>query len=1078
MRLAYTLRCLVCVFCVLHLMPQGGAIHAQTTGGIVGVVTDESGLSVPGAKVTALHAATNIAHTETTQADGSFRMVQVPIGSYDLTVEFEGFQTLHRTGVVVITGRTTDLRLQLSVGAVTQQVEVVGLTPTVQSQSAEVQETIDSRAMRELPLNGRNALQLMVLTPGARFSQSAQFNTPENGGWMQNPGVAVNGLQTNDNNYRVDGANYNNALVNAAPALPNPDSLEEFTVKASNYSAEFARAGATVQFSTRSGSNNFHGSVFEFFRNEKLDARPFFSASREHFVRNQVGGTIGGPIKKDKTFFFGSVQFTRKRGDPNVRTMTVPTAAERNGDFSGQKPIFDQAAGVPFPANQIPSGRFDPITKALIDMYPLPVGSSRNVTRPYNVSQNEDQYLARVDHYFTSTHQIDARFFYSNEDSVRDTNSLASIIGRPLFDNYLVSVNDTYTASANFLLTTSFSYTLTKNRLSPESPFTLHELGATYPLGTEETPREIRQFPTGYTRFFSGGLLQMEPQIYEAKGHVSWLLKSHTLQFGADIERYVMNSFDFSAGSGQFWYNGNRTTSPDIKQSGLPMADFILGRPNRFMQRGGSYQRFRESKFHFWVNDSWKIHSRLTLNLGLRYEPWLPFTDLNAPFTGLAPGVQSTELPNAPTGLIFAGAGISDLPNRGKIFANDLNNLAPRFGFAWDVLGDSTTIIRGGYGVFYRSPPFNVLRDNLQKMPYSGLQVDVFDPPGVADPWTDTPGGSPFPFEATPVSELKQFEFMRPVSTAAMDLTARSSYVQSWNFTIERELVRGSSLSVGYVGSHGLKQLVHGEGNPGIYGPGATTGNINSRRVLEGIASVGLVTTAFGDSRYDSLQVRLTRRSPTGLNVIASYVFGKAIDIASYSSIGTGNGPRDPFNYLLDRGPVNGDIAHDLTVSLNYPIPRLTTKRGFVGAVVNNWQLNSIISARSGSAFSVTAGRDRSLTGVNRDHADLIGDPKLENWTINEYFNRDAFALPALGTVGTAGRNFLRGPARWGVDLSVFKDIPITEALRAQLRGEAFNAFNRTQFGGPVSNLNSGNFGRILSTGDPRVIQLALKLMF
>jgi len=509
------------------------------------------------------------------------------------------------------------------------------------------------------------------------------------------------------------------------------------------------------------------------------------------------------------------------------------------------------------------------------------------------------------------------------------------------------------------------------------------------------------------------------------------------------------------------------------------MADMLLGLPNRFQQRGGAVQNFRESKYHPWINDTWRVHRNVTLNLGLRWEPWFPFSDNLSPLGGLLPGAQSFELPDAPPGLVFAGAGLSDIPGREKIFDDDLDNFAPRFGLAWDLFGDGKTVIRGGYGIFYRDPPFNILRDQSARLPFTGVQVDIFDPPSLQNPFADDPEGSPFPFQQLPPDQLRDFQFRRPVNIGLLNPNSPQSYVQSWNITLERELTDGLSLSVGYVGNHGVKQFLATEGNPAVFTPGATAGNTNDRRILPEIGAARFITHAFGDSNYNSLQVSLTRRSPTGLNVIANYVYGRALDVNSSGSLGGGNFPRDPFNPFLDSARADFDVEHRANVSINYPLPQMKSLSGAADMIINHWQLNTIVTAQSGVPFTVDAGRNRSLNGVNNDNADLVSDAvELDDPTTERYFNTGAFALPALGSTGTVGRNTIAGPKLVSVDFSVFKDIPITERVNYQFRFEAFNLFNRANLQNPVSNFSSPNFGRILDARDPRVIQFAMKLTF
>ncbi|MPY88266.1 MAG: hypothetical protein GEU99_10105 [Luteitalea sp.] len=1052
---------------------------AQATGGIIGTIVDETGAALPGADVVAHNTGTGADISTVTATDGTFRMPEVPIGVYSVTARLSGFQTLVRQNIEVLTGRTVDLRLALKVGEIADEIAVVAPTPTVQTSSAEVQETIDSRAMRDLPLNGRNPLQLVVLTPGADFTNAGQFNTPENGGFGPSPGISVNGLHATDNNYQIDGGSFNDTATNAAPQLPNPDALQEFTVKSSNYSAQYSRAGGVVQFSTRSGTNDLHGSLFEFHRNDALDATPFFADDKQKFLRNQWGGTVGGPLVKNRTFYFGSLEFTRRRGSPDIKRLTVPSVAARMGDLSARDTVVvDPLTGEPFSGNRIPPERIHAISAELLELYPVAPDGTDTVFQPLQTDRDEDQLLVRLDHRISDAHQINGRWFHGTVDAQRDTGSPTGILGRPSFDNDFLGIDYNYILSPSLTFTGSFSYSRTETTLSPETPVTLQEVGVEVPLASELTPREMRINPTGFSNLFSGGLLNFIPETYEWRAHLMWSRDDHLLQFGLDVQRKEQDSFDASQGSGQFWFNGDRTSSPDIPNSGDPLADLLLGLPSEFRQRGAAPQAFRENKFHPWIQDTWRIHPTVTLNLGLRYEPWLPATDNISPLGGFLPGAQSVELPDAPEGLVFAGAGISDLPDRSKVFKNDWNNWAPRIGFAWDPFANGKTVVRAGYGIFYRDPNFNLLRDNTQQLPFTAKLVTIFDPPSIEDPFAEMPEGSPFPFEPVPVGELEHFVFERPVTTGAVDPNATQSRVQSWNLTIERELVEGLALSIGYVGNRGINELLATEGNPAVFEPGATNANTNERRVLPGIADVRFVTPAFGKSWYDSLQVRAVRRDTTGRgpNIIANYVYGKAIDISSTGVIGTGS-PRDPFNPFLDRGRANFDVTHRANISISYPLPSLNSRGGLAEKLLNHWQVNAIINAQTGTPFTVKAGSNRSLSGVNSDNADLVGDPNVEDPTIERYFNTEAFVLPAPGTTGTAGRNSFEGPGRWVVDFSAFKSVFIS-GVEAQLRVEAFNLFNHTNFSNPVSNLSNANFGEIQNAETPRVIQLGMKIIF
>ncbi|MEW5980314.1 MAG: carboxypeptidase-like regulatory domain-containing protein [Acidobacteriota bacterium] len=1064
----------LCQFLALLLLvtPCGNLLHAQSTGRLTGVVIDPSQALIPEAKVLCRNTQIGLVLERVTSEQGTFTFPELPVGHYEIQVTRSGFQTLVRSGVEVLTGRTTNLDLSLRVGEISDKVEVVGQPALVQTTTSAVETTVVGTEMRDLPLNGRNALQLVVLTPGASFTPVGTHV-----GQQDNTGVTVNGLRATENNYLLDGASYNNLQFGSAPTLPNPDTLEEFTVKSSNFSAQHSQAGAVVQLSTRAGTNQFHGTLFEFLRNDKLDARNFFAKDRPPFRRNQYGGTFGGPIIRDKAFIFASYQGTKNRGGPSPKVLTVASDAQRRGDFSNStRTIVDPESGQPFPNNIIPESRLDSLSLKLLPHIPLLPSGQRFVTAPRSVDSDDDQLLVRVDYNLSDRHRLDVRYFYDRFNFQRDTGSLPNNYALNLYRNHLASINDTYAVSSSLILNNSLSYTRTFRDQVPIFPVTPQQLGAMVPLANDVAQPELRVFINGYFNFFSGGPLAYHPDYLEYRGNVSWTKGTHLLQFGADVRAAGQFSLDVSDGGGLWFFTGDRTSRPDIARSGDAFADFLLGLPNRFLQKATPPLRFKERKIQLWLNDDWKIHRDLTLNVGLRWEPWFPPTDEAGPLAGFVPGLQSRVLPDAPQGLIFAGAGVSDI-GRNKLLGNDLNNFGPRFGFAWKVFGDDRTVVRGGFGVYYQSVPYNVWREAGKQVPFRALSVDIPTPPSFANPY----GGTPLvPFTPPSQEERASFRLARPVTTELIDPNIRMGYTQSWNFTIERQVMPTTSLSVSYVGNHSVKGVEGFDGNPAVFGPGASTSNVNSRRVFPELGRFILYNGTFENANYHALQVTGVSRSHKGLTLVASYVWSRTIDILSGGSVGGGGTRvRNPFNPQMDRGPANYHRTHLLRVSAVYPLPRFTSRRG-LAAMFNDWQLNAIVSAASGLPFTVRAGRDRSLTDVNLDHADVVGNPVLGSSarTLTRYFDTSVFRLPALGTFGTSSRNALYGPGEMILDLSLFKDVRLTERLRWQFRLESFNALNRANFGQPDSNFSSGNFGRILSAGDPRVVQIGLKLIF
>lgn len=594
----------------------------------------------------------------------------------------------------------------------------------------------------------------------------------------------------------------------------------------------------------------------------------------------------------------------------------------------------------------------------------------------------------------------------------------------------------------------------------------LQDLGAQYPLGGGYPGfGGVFVFVDPFFRLFSGGPLQQVPATWDAHVNLSTSRRKHLLQFGADFARDRVISRGAGFLAGQFFFNGQR--------SGHAFADLLLGLPSQVVQDNGVAADIREVRFGFYVQDDWRITRRLTLNLGLRWDPWLPAVDANENLTAFVPGRQSTVAPNAPRGLLYGGdEGIPD-----SILSRDWNNFAPRVGFAWDVQGNARTIIRSAYGLYYNDRTYSMYQAVTTTQP-GVVRIATLNPPAFANPY---PAGSPFPRPRVDRDDYGTYQFARPVAATSFDPSARTGYTQSWNLTIERQVTERLAASVAYVGNLNLKGLIDRNINPAIFGPGATLQNIEARRRYPGLGAVNWLN-AYGTSNYHALQITANTRMARGLTLAANYTWGKAIDNISVATNTGGNAsPRNPFNVALDRAASDFDVTHRVNVSFVYDVPKLAADSAWQRHIANDWQVNGIFTAQTGTPFSVTSGTDRSLSGIGRDTADLVGDPARPNGAdpLQRYFNTAAFAPAALGTFGNSGRNILRGPGRMVMDLSIFKNFRLTEAIRLQFRAESFNIQNRANFQNPNANVAAGaNFGRILGADDPRVFQFGLKLQF
>ena len=1060
-----------------------GFLEAQPSALLSGIVFDPSGAVISGAEVTCRNTQTGLNYKTVTSADGLFRFSDLPIGSYEVTVTQPGFDKMVRGGLTLLTGRSVDLRLQLEIGAEQRSVSVTAPSPVVQPTSSEVQTSIDSRNMRELPLNGRNPLQLLSLTAGG-------INTGgQNGGSLNfqaaNNQVAVNGNRGTDNTFELDGSTYNDVHFGTAPVLPNPDALEEFTVKSSSFSASQAGAGASVQFATRSGTNDYHGSVFEFLRNESLDARTFFASRATTFKRNQFGATFGGRIVKDRTFFFASYQGTRIVGGANPTITVLPSQPLRSGDFSSlSRTLIDPRSGQPFPGNRIPADRMEPLTQRILELIPVPAqpaGIATLATRP-RTDQDDLQLSVRLDHNLTPRDRLTGRFFLNNFDFQQPSSALPEFYAIVKYRNRNLVFTETHTFSPNLLFVGSFGYTgVPRTSGGPSGTPTVQSLGANVPPALQGLPPEFRVTVNGYAAPFSGALIDIQPSTYEFRGRFNWNHGRHAIQFGMDIRRNGEYALTPAQAQGGWTYNGSRTAAATVANSGDSFADFLLGLPFQFAQQGASPQDIRETQWFPWIQDDWRIHPRLTLNLGLRFEPWLPPIDDAAPQVGFIPGMQSVIAPDAPLGLVFSG----DAGLRRSILREDWNNFAPRAGFAWDVAGSGKTILRGAYGVFFRPVGMNIQRFSGNTAAFRGLVVQIQNPPSSANPYQGYPGGNPFLTWKPPTSpdDLKTYRFPRPTATSGLDPGVRTSYVQSWNLTVERQMLAGLGVSAVYVGNHMIKGTSSTEGNPALFGPGASAANVNARRPYAGIASLQMVR-AFQFSKYHSLQLGLTKRTSNGLNLLVNYVYSKCLD----NNTGTIGGVSviNKLDPNKDYGRCDFNIAHIGNVSLLYDIPAIRSLQGIAGRIVNNWQVSSIFSLRGGMPFGVQSGRDNAMSGPTtnsgvNDLADQISAASARPSgadPIAQWFNTAAYVQNALGTFGNSGRNALEGPGAFVWDFGLIKGIPITEKVRGEFRFEAFNFANHTNLGSPIASLANPNVGRIQSALPPRNLQLALKVMF
>jgi outer membrane receptor protein involved in Fe transport len=1045
-------------------MSLAAGLFAQGSVTIFGTVKDASGSVVAGVPVTILHLETGQARNTTSNERGEYVATALAIGNYTVTAELKGFKKFVQTGITVQVDENRQVPITLEVGDVAESVTVEAEIVQVDTRTGTLREVVDSRRIVELPLNGRNALQLQQLVPGA-----GAIAAPGQG---QNSTISINGSRQNGNNYVLDGGDNHDPYFNSPSIFPPPDALEEFSIQTNSYSAEYGRnAGALMNAVTRSGTNQLHGSLFEFLRNEKLNARNFFANTVPPFKRNQFGGTVGGPVFRDKTFFFAAYQGTRDRSSPAAQTANVPSAAERQGDFSAlARRITDPATGQPFPNNIIPANRLSqPVQKFLEAFVPLPNRADGLYSFASQEATDQDLYTGKADHQFTPNHRLSARFLGHFSKFQELPGNLPNLFAAIEYSNYNLAATDTYIVSPTLLNSFVFTFNDIDRRQLSVVPGnkTWNDFGAGFvrTFTAEGVPAAISANVQGRFNAFTRYPLQHFRRNFEVSERMNWNAGAHFLKFGGSYRRSILDLQEFFQGDPALVFNGQIT--------GDSAADFVLGRAFTSTQIAELVNQPRQHEWGLFVQDDWRASQRLTLNLGLRWDPFLPFKDTQNRFAQFRPGQQSTVFPTAPVGLVFPGdAGVPEAAMESRY-----NRLAPRFGFAFDPTGGGKTSLRGGYGVFWSQIRQQANNQPSNTPPFSVRQI-INVPSSLENPYANTENPWPYQAPQTP-EERRNFRFIRPITMQPYDPDFSNGYMQQWNFNIQREFFGAWLATAAYVGSKGTHLFNQNERNPAIYRAGATAANTNARRIYA--PDFGTISNqqSTGNSIYHSMQLSLNRRFSRGFSLLASYTWSKMIDDSS----GDGGSSTDPFNFRNQRALSNLDIPHRFVGSFLYELPRLETSGAFLKYVVGGWEANGIVVLQSGTPFTVVSGRDNSFSGVGADRADLIGDPDLPSGrprgeVVDRYFNIDAFTFNAIGTFGTAGRNILRGPGNATVDFGLFKNFPVFEGHRVQFRAEAFNLFNRVNLGNPNANRNAAAFGRITGAESPRVIQLALKYQF
>ena len=1100
---------------------------------MTGTVSDPSGATIAQAHVTMTQVGTDVKRTAATNTNGQFTIPALPPATYRLTVEAAGFKT-YEQDLTLMADQNGSLQIPMQLGASVDKVTVEATATLVNTVAPVLSQVIDRARVVDLPLNGRNAADLTKMVAGTVDSNNAAGTTQ--GNTKQVPGaeaMSVNGARPDQISYNLDGGSNQDLMSNTNNPFPFPDALQEFSVQTNSFDTQYGtNAGAVVNVITKSGTNQFHGDAFEFVRNREFNARNFFAAATDPLKRNQFGGTIGGPIKKDSTFIFFGYQGTRIRTASASNTI-IPTAANMTGDFSNYLnansavnpqgkviQINDPTTGLAIPGDMIPASSMSPVAIALAKLLPinqaLPNG---RLTYAAPSVQNFDEYVTRFDRVVRGQDKLYARFYmdrfylapaYDGKNLLLTTNAGATVHTQNWTAGY------TWIASANFVnnFVATFVRAASDRGQGGNVPqFT--DFGANVPQ-LPKSEGGIRGFGItnsyfGLGTFTDGKFIR---NTYEVRDQASWTHGSHSFQFGGNYERDQSNirNTDFEDGNWQF---ADTLTN-------LGLASFAMGHLHSYNQSSGDYSDSRQNVIGLFAEDKWKPKHNFTLSMGLRWEPQFVEKEIYGRTeqfwpSAYAAGQHSKIIPSAPAGLMFVGDSYGGLNFPATGNRPDINNFAPRLGMAWDVGGNGKTVVRSGGGIFYSSRmPGLFLNDASIIQPFS-LQTTITEgntpnnlipfsnplqsQPSYAASWpllytlpTIPSGGVPFTGLVTVYGMEPGVKWVTPTT-------------YDWNMTMERQVSSSTLINISYVGLRGVHLRQDIDLNPRTAGVGT-----DASRPYSGFGEI-YENRNTGMSDYNALQMNFTKRPGGGKGVfkdvtlLANYTYSKSMEIALASNggitdMGSSKGSGLPYGYpnqgKFDTGPAPGqDRTHRFVASYVWELPKFTGMNSALRAVVGGWQWTGIFTLMTGDAMTIVLGTDKSETNLGADRATFIGSlnqyggvaPAASragcgSATCVPWLNTSLF-LPVsqtpVGSFGNVGKGAFRGPGKFNVDTGLIKNffpVKTHEEIRAQIRGEFFNVLNHTQFNDPDVTRNDGNFGGIYGAADPRIIQLALKLFF
>lgn len=1083
-----------CLVLILFLVRPGTARSQNVTGSIVGTITDPSGAVFPDGTVSVTNIQTQITRTVTSGKSGDYAVFPLEPGEYTLKASGKGFRAEERDNVVLLVNTTLRIDFKLSVGSVTETVKVTGAgTPLLDSQSSTVGTVIENKQVVEMPLNGRGYTQLILLTPGAVPVQTGQLSQFSVGG----AAYSIDGQRSQSNNYTLDGVENNENYFQGTAMSPSIDAIQEFKIQSNVSSAEFGRAaGVNINVATKSGTNHIHGDAYEFLRNSALDALPYSAGlaaiKKSPFKQNDFGATIGGPIKKNRAFVFLSYEGFRNSTESSS-IGTVPTAAMRGGNLAAGPPIFDPASTQPDPANPgqfirtkfsggiIPTSRLNPAALLWMEKFvPLPnlPGTSANYVNTESTTSRKNQYIGRIDVQLSNKDSVFVRYAQSqiNDSSPGEFPATPSIIG--VATNNIVFA-ETHVFNPSTVAEFKAAYTYTRSPYGqPAPPITGADFVQQTGISSLPPNPTIEPFVPALTVNGQFAISQFAFEVgpnhtYQYIANLTHTNGQNTLKVGFDNRNYRNFSGDSQYTNGQYDFSSVPTANPEAKSgtTGTSLASFLLGYPISFYRiapnpLGGRANDAVHPGIGSWdgyIQDDWRVTSKLTMNLGLRYEYNSPPVPRDKPDQ-----YADVDFPSGQTLWASTNPETGQPANvRPSILEPDRNNFAPRFGFAYQM--DPKTVIRGGAGVFYTSTVFQEAGDLADNPPFVLAQaISVNTSP------------------SSPSVDLQHITFGSTSEGLPTTLTCyctnrkeRTGYSTQWNLGVQQEIAQNLLFEINYIGNKGTKLELAEDRNQPLPGPG----DVDSRRPIQGYGYMDWKDNEAW-SVYHSLQVKVEKRFSNGLNILSFYTWSHNLDNTS-SLYASSQEIMNTYDPQMDKGPSDMDIRNNFVFSGIYELPIGPGKKVFAvsnpffGRLLQGWEVADITSVHSGTPVDVFLGFDNAnVGGVARP--DVIGSPNLprSQRTREHWFNTSAFVLPAPYTFGDATRNDIISPGAQEWDIAALKNTTIREGTILQFRAEFFNAFNHVNLAGPETTFNSPTFGQIFGAGTMRQIQFALKVKF